>query len=191
MARRLPPRQLNFFTMKKKLVQSDMAYTQNVTDLLHFLEQYPEEILNRKPPTGGWSAMQVVHHLIMSEELSMRYVQKKMSFEGKYEITGWTEGWRSFVLWTFLKLPFKFKAPAKIGGDDGALPGYSTKAETFERWHQIRSQWHGFIQNMPEDIAQRTVYQHPRAGKIGWLHMVTFFQTHLWRHRQQILRTLQ
>lgn len=176
--------------MKKKLIQSNLNYTASVEELIRLLEQYPDEILNLTPANGGWSAIQVAHHLILSEEMSLRYVLKKMSFESKYPLTGFKEKGRSFLLWLFLILPFKFKAPPKIGGDPEALPRFSTPQETFGRWRAIRSQWTDFVQNMPEDIARRTVYKHPRSGKIGWLHMVLFFQTHLSRHRKQIIKTL-
>ncbi len=176
--------------MKKKLVQSDNNYTAAVEDLLKNLDQYDDERLNQKPPDGGWSPMQVMHHLILSEEMSLRYVEKKMSFESAYPVTGFKETWRSFLLWAFLTLPFKWKAPEKIGGDPEVLPAFSSKQKTFERWRAIRSAWAQLIQNMPDDLARRTVYKHPRAGKIGWTHMVSFFGTHLSRHRKQIMKAL-
>lgn len=176
--------------MKKKLTEADHGYRRQIDALMRETSGYSNEALNRKPAAGGWSAIQVMHHLILSEEMSLRYVHKKMSFDNDYPKTGFREAWRYFLLWAFLNLPFKWKAPERIGGNPEVLPDFATHAETFERWFKIRDEWSSFFEKMSDELAVRTVYKHPRVGKIGWKHMIGFFREHFNRHHKQIRQRL-
>ena len=62
--------------MKQKILQSNTKYHAKVAALLREVSQYSEEILNRRPADGGWSALQTAWHLVLVEENSMLYVKK-------------------------------------------------------------------------------------------------------------------
>ena len=66
--------------MKPSIISRNKQYSQRLQTLLQELAAFDDEKLNRKPADGGWSAIQTMHHLILSEEFSMRYIQKKMGF---------------------------------------------------------------------------------------------------------------
>ena len=173
---------------KKKVLELNEQYETKVKKLLEDLSSYSFEQLNLKPSTGGWSVMQNLHHLILSEETSMRYIQKKLSFNPKLTNVGLAEKWRGFVVWAYLSTPFKFKAPAVVGDEN--LPDSSTLQETQEKWLAIRLDWKRFFQDMPEDLANKTVYKHIIAGKLGWAQMLGFYNVHFDRHLKQIRNTL-
>lgn len=175
--------------MKDKLLRMNQDYTNRVRTLLDEMTKYDDEILNRPAASGGWSVLQNMHHLILSEEKSMDYVRKKLSFEGTHPKVGLKEDWRYFLLMAFLSLPIKFKAPPRIGGNPEDLPAVSSLAEVREKWLTTRQKWEDFFQNMDADLATRTVFKHVRAGKLGWKHMLKFYIFHFERHRQQIYRT--
>ncbi|MEO6037984.1 MAG: DinB family protein, partial [Saprospiraceae bacterium] len=118
--------------MKTAILRKYERYDQHVRSFLDALAQYPDEQLNRKPAGGGWSAMQVLHHLLLTEELSMAYIRKKLSYNPSLEKVGLGSHWRTFLLHAFLRSPVKFKAPAMIG--DSNLPDFATLAETRARW---------------------------------------------------------
>ncbi len=48
--------------------------------LLEALAGNEQRILDRPGKDGGWSVMQILSHMMQSEELSYRYVKKKLSF---------------------------------------------------------------------------------------------------------------
>jgi len=152
-----------------------------VQALLQELAVYDNNRLNQKPADGGWSAIQTMHHLILSEEYSMSYIRKKMGFTTEFEDNNWSARMRSLLLWASLASPFKFKAPAAISTEK--LPGYATLAETRQRWEQARMDWESFF-----ELTNKLVYKHPRAGKITFMQMLWFFETHFQRHRKQIYR---
>jgi uncharacterized damage-inducible protein DinB len=173
--------------MKAEILQSNAKYGAKVDALLQHLLKIPEDALNRRPAEHGWSAAQTAWHLIMVEELSYNYVQKKLGFGGSFEKVGLGVHWRSLLLKITLNMPLKFRAPA-MSGDN--LPAYSTHAEIRERWQQNREKWTDFLAQMPEALVDKAVYKHPRAGRLGWLQMLSFFSVHFERHRWQIERAL-
>lgn len=174
--------------MKNELLRRNEQYNQLVNKLFTELEPYGDEILNRLPATGGWSALQTMHHLILTEELSLAYVKKKLSFNPGLEPAGPGARWRGFLLWLYLSTPLKFKAPKNVGGDN--LPNHSTFTDTRARWQNVRAEWTDFFTQMQENLVGMAVYKHPRAGRMGWLQMLAFFETHFDRHIKQIRRAV-
>lgn len=156
--------------------------------LLSLLQVRTDEELNHKPGPGKWSAIQVMHHLIISEELSLGYVRKKLSFQPDLKKAGFTEGIRRLVLRVYLGLPFKFKAPK--GVNDEALPSHVPFEDTVRRWDAIRSELAGFMEGVAPGLADKELYKHPLAGRLTLQGMLEFYLTHFRRHREQIIRTL-
>lgn len=157
-------------------------------ELLVLLQVRSDEELNRVPGPGQWSAIQVMHHLIISEELSLGYIRKKLSFKPALIKAGFSEKFRRLLLKIYLGLPFKFKAPK--GVDDEALPVFASFSETAKRWEAIRSDLAGFLEGVAPDLLDKELYKHPAAGKMTLNGMLDFYLAHFRRHREQILRML-
>ena len=175
--------------MKSAILTSNARYEEAVVKLLGDLSRYDDALLNRKPANGGWSAIQTMQHLIMSEEGSLLYAQKKMNAPlEELGNAGLGSAWRSFLLWASLSLPIKFRAPKFI--DTEFLPEYATFEETSARWREVRAQWRNFFETLPDAYASKTVYKHPRAGRLSWVGVVRFFSTHTSRHRKQIAKAI-
>jgi len=174
--------------MKKNILKQNAAYQRQVESLLHDLSPHSDAALNKRPPNGGWSVVQVIHHLIISEEQSLRYAQKKLSFNPKLNNAGLMEWLRARTLWFYLNVPIKFNAPPMVGDEN--LPAFVTAADTKARWLNIRKEWADYLEQMPPAIAGKAVYRHPIAGRLSWLGMFTFFRTHFDRHLKQIRRNL-
>ena len=176
--------------MKEKILAANAAYEKKVIHLLEQISQLPEVVLNEKPADGGWSAFQIMHHLMLSEELSLAYVRKKLSFTSEFSRIGWRESLRSLMVQVYLYIPLKLKAPAIVGGNPEVLPDKSDIKTVTADWINVRAQWADFLDKMPENLADKSVYKHILAGKIGWLHMILFFNAHFTRHLRQLRRIL-
>ncbi|MEZ4917634.1 MAG: DinB family protein [Saprospiraceae bacterium] len=174
--------------MQNKIVSRYERYSGEVNTLLETLSAYTNEQVN-KQPGAGWSAIQTIHHLILSEELSFQYVQKKLGFDPKLEKAGLKHEWNRFLLFFYLNVPIKFKAPLMVG--DTSLPEYVSLDDTKIRWKKIQSNWHQFLSSMPNELKDKAVYRHPIAGRMSWTGMLVFFSTHFKRHKKQILAALQ
>ncbi len=161
---------------------------QRLETLLEELSGYDNDTLNRKPADGGWSALQVMHHLMLAEEGSIRYVRKKLSFDPDLKDAGLGSSWRATVLNFYFLLPFKFKAPP--GVDDAALPEKSDFEEVAKRWRKNREELREYLQGLPQELFRKSIYRHPFAGRMSLEGMAAFFDGHFARHHKQIKRTL-
>ncbi|MEI6408358.1 MAG: DinB family protein [Bacteroidota bacterium] len=174
--------------MRDQITKTYKAYCNQVHQLLSELESVPDALLNQNPVKGGWTAIQTMHHLIMSEEQSLVYVRKKMSFNPVFERAGIGSYMRSFALWLMLTSPIKFRAPKFIA--EAYLPANESLANTRKRWEAIQQEWLHFFAELPTELLPKTVYKHPRAGRQTFRQMVWFFRWHFKRHRKQIMRAI-
>ncbi|NJO87222.1 MAG: hypothetical protein HC821_04295 [Lewinella sp.] len=83
----------------------------DLADLGAALSQYDHLVLNRPAPGGGWSAMQCLQHLRLSEKGSQLYIQKKLSFDPQLPPrAGWTPCGEFCCLLTSI-CPLSFQHP--------------------------------------------------------------------------------
>ena len=175
--------------MKSRIIRAYSSHMEQVQRLLASLEGVDDVILNKKPAPGSWSALQTMHHLLMSESGALLYCKKKMSFDPVFEKPAIDSHFRSFALWLMLYSPIKFKAPKVIATEN--LPEQSTFAEVRALWEQTLINWHSFLSELPDDLSNKAVFKHPRAGRISWLQTIGFFKWHTARHTKQIHRAIQ
>ncbi|MEO1515220.1 MAG: DinB family protein [Bacteroidota bacterium] len=156
--------------------------------LLEELKVYSDDQLNRKPSPEQWSVIQVMHHLMLSESLSLKYINKKLSFNPTLKKAGIKARMRLLLLKGYMASPFKAKAPGVISGEQ--LPEFATFWDTAKRWKQQRQELRQFLSELPKDILNKEVYKHPFAGRMSIDGMLGFFQAHFNRHHKQIQRVL-
>lgn len=174
--------------MKKSTAQQLDKLDRQLDKLLAELAPFSEAQLNQQPRPGAWSALQVMHHLLLAEQLSMAYVKKKLSYNPALKNAGLAGAWRKFLLWTFVYAPFKFKAPANVS--DEKLPDHSTLQETAELWKKNRRELREYLGSLPESLFNKSIYRHPFAGLLSLSDMLLFFEWHCIRHQKQIRRTI-
>ena len=143
---------------------------------------------NAAPSLGKWSAAQIMHHLIRAEQLSLKYCQKKLSFQPKLKRAGIAADFRSALVHYCMVLPFKFEAPPGMGTEH--LPVSSRIDETFETWKLTRSDWKEFFKQLPAEYIDKEVYKHPVGGRLSWRGMLRFFGSHYHHHYPQIMKAL-
>jgi hypothetical protein len=172
-------------TSTKRLLQK---MDQDLESLIRELSQYSHEQLNRPTQDGGWSPIQVMYHLIIAEEGSLQYLRKKLSFNPELKDTGMGDRYRSLMLNFYLWAPFKFKAPAGVSGDK--LPVEADFQETAQRWKSSREELAQYLESLPEEVFNKSVYKHPFAGRMSLDAMLRFFSGHFSRHKKQIRKAL-
>ncbi|MCB0568206.1 MAG: DinB family protein [Phaeodactylibacter sp.] len=174
--------------MTPSLTQCLQKMDRDLEELLGQLSAFDNDVLNRRPADGGWSVMQVMHHLMLAEEGSLRYVKKKLSFDPKLQDAGMQSWVRQFLLRFYLGLPLKFKAPKGVGDD--VLPERSDFREAAQRWKASRKDMQDYLAGLPEGLYSKSVYRHPFAGRMSLEGMARFFDGHFERHRKQIERVV-
>jgi len=164
------------------------ALDKKLKTLLTEVKVYSEDQLNRQPKENSWSVIQVMHHLMMSENGSLKYVKKKLSFKPELKKAGVKAAFREFGLNTYLKSPFKWKAPEAISGDN--LPANETFWKTAQDWKNQRIELREFLETLPEEMLKKEVYKHPFVGRISIPGMLRFFHQHFDRHNKQIQKII-
>lgn len=153
-------------------------------DLLGRLERVDEETLNRHPGADAWSVIQVLHHVMLAEELSIAYIGKKAGSEA--EPAGPIETLRSWALRLALRSPLRFKAPPMTA----ELPERDTLPAVVRRWEEGRGRMREVLAVIPGAAVDRAIYRHPIVGMMSVDQAVRFLEDHLAHHERQIERTL-
>lgn len=160
----------------------------DLTELLKVLKDYSEKTLNKKPTEDKWSVLQIMNHLILAEGYGQNYVVKKLSFNPELKKAGFPAVWRTFLMKTYLKYPFKVNAPDAVGTE--VLPAESSFWETAKTWKNQREELRLLFENMPAENFDKEIYKHPFAGRLTLDGLLDFHIAHFARHKKQINKIL-
>jgi uncharacterized damage-inducible protein DinB len=150
--------------------------------LLHLVEGVEHGPLNRRPGPRRWSILQVLSHVIQSEELTLSYLQHKLQDPTRMPRAGLASYRRLLTLVVALRSPLRFKAP----GATGNVPESGTLAETLQRWENVRSGLAVLVATFPAELRDRAVFRHPFVGRMRLTHTLSFMKEHVEHHARQI-----
>lgn len=156
-------------------------------DLLESLFKLDDTLLNTIPKSGKWSPAQVVSHVIQAEELSFKYIEKRMrnaTLNGKPGLGDLLKA--GFVIFA-LKWPFKYKAPEMVA----EVPDYRTIQELQEQWQEVRFKMKAVLEMVLPEHLHLSLYKHPIAGPMQIGNAMKFMQEHFNRHKKQIEKVLE
>lgn len=159
---------------------------QERSNLFNELKNYSDEVINKKPSPDKWSVAEVIAHLITAEEMSLKYLSKKIQDTSKEKPEGFKHKYRWLLVQIVFNFNIKFKAPEIVE----PKMGYQSLANLETKWSDIRNQTLQLLQKLSDDEVNKTLWKHAIAGKLNLHHMVRFFGVHYNRHKKQIERTL-
>lgn len=173
--------------MNKTLLHAfDLLETQR-KELLHLVTTLSREQLHAHPQ-GKWSIAQILSHIISSEQLSVRYLNKKIAGIQEAPDSGLMEELKIIVLILSQRLPFlKFKAP-KVVSENTKL--YHTPEQLNEAWDTVRNELKETLRRFEDGQLKRKVYKHPIAGMFNIKQTLLFFREHIIHHTPQIKNLL-
>ncbi len=145
-------------------------------------------VLEKKPKKDKWSVLQILYHMMLAEEGSLKYVKKKLSYQPNLKSENILTKLRTKLLIWGLKSPFKFRAPA--GFDEKSFPSMIRLEDLDSRWMQGRMDHLKFIREMDDYLLDMEIYKHPIAGRITVEGMLKFYHAHFDRHQQQIFKAM-
>ena len=155
-------------------------------EVLTLLEGHDRARLNRPRDDGGWSVLQVLHHVITAEDGTRRYTSKKMLGGTSLPRAGMVSRLRLLALQAANASPLRFRAP----GRTAEVPTDSEPAETLARWEEVRGEWRQLLEDFPEELIDRMVFRHAMAGLMGLPDTLSFLQSHLDHHARQVRQLL-
>lgn len=151
-------------------------------EVLVRLGDHDRETLNRPRADGGWSALQILHHVIAAEEGTRRYISKKMLGGTNLPRAGSMSRLRLLALRVAHVSPFRFRAPAVVA----EVPVEVDPDELRARWDEVRKEWVELLDGFPEELLDRMVFRHGMVGLMGLPDTLDFLQSHLDHHARQV-----
>lgn len=155
-------------------------------ELVGRLSGIDEETLNRRPRDDAWSVVQVLHHVMLAEDLSVAYIERRLGEAGSGR-AGLMERLRSWALTIAMRSPFRFTAPPMAA----EVPERDSLRNVAARWEENRDRMREVFARIPAEAIDRAVYRHPVMGMMSIDHAVRFLEEHLAHHERQIDRTLE
>lgn len=154
--------------------------------LLKRIQGLSRQQLNNHPE-GKWSIAQVLSHIIASEQLSVRYLNKK--FLGIHELpdSGLVEEIKLIILIISQRLPLKFRAPGVVVENTTV---YQSPEELTKAWDKTRGEMKEILFRFKKDQLNRKVYKHPYAGMLNVKQALRFLREHIIHHTPQVIRLL-
>lgn len=161
---------------------------QNSSHLHHLINSISVENYLRQPVPNAWSIAQVANHLFLSEQLSLAYVKKKLSYPDSvppFQIKSWAG---VYIIRLVFATSWKRKAPNMINmwGDQPILAW----PELQEKWNTQRQEMITFLHSHQDKFGNHLVYRHPFAGRMTMRQMLMFFNDHLRHHTRQVKRIM-
>ena len=150
--------------------------------LEHKLTRVDEDLFSSSPVNGKWSIIQILEHIVISEEMAILYVNKKIkSPELLNSVTMKTKIY-AILMNNLLKYNFRFKAPQKV--NPSHYP--TSKVENIlHRWQQARISLEQ-LSRMSPVVLEKGIFKHPGVGYLNFSQMVDFLKSHFEHHLTQI-----
>jgi uncharacterized damage-inducible protein DinB len=139
------------------------------------------------PAPGKWSVAQIMTHLMVAEQLSLRYMKKKSLGINDVKDSGTLQE-LTFQFYNVLqRLPIKLRAPKTILDH---TPEPLSLADLKTQWENFRSELNVFLSTIKDQHIRRMIYKHAFAGRLDVIQALRFFIAHIHHHRPQIDRIM-
>ena len=173
--------------MNKSLLQSFHALELQKENVLGVVSVLSPESFSRSPHPGKWSVAEILTHLIVSEQLSLGYMRKKVAVIKELPNSGISSVLRMLVLKISQRIPLKYKAPGII---ISKTPQPMSLEEVKTTWAHLREELKTLLQSIEEEDQKKLIFKHPLAGKFNAHQAVIFMKEHTHHHLPQIYRLI-
>lgn len=151
------------------------------SELLDLLGRWPEEYLLFRPADGGWSAVQVVDHLVRTEVEIVAAARRGLAQPHRIGARDRAGTW-------FLQRVFesdrKVKAPGKV---TAIMPADAPSlSECAQRWEQARRELAALEACVNTAVARQGIFRHPVGGWMTLDGVRDFFAVHIHHHGFQL-----
>lgn len=134
---------------------------------------------------GQWSVAQILTHILVSEQLALKYMSKKSLGIDQLADSGLLQRLKLFGLKISQRLPIKYRAPKTIVEK---TPPAFTHDELQLQWTILRNDLKKFLDSLDHKHAQRLIFKHPIAGMLDASQGIAFLREHIIHHKPQIAR---
>lgn len=141
-------------------------------------------VLATRPPSGGWSVLEILEHLVLVEV----YVLGDLADAGRRPAGRRTL--KSRVLYRVVFFVLRFGIPVRAPSRKMVPTGTPTLDDVRRRWDESHASLRAFVAGLDDQGMERAVFRHPVSGPLTPAEAVRLMDVHLDRHVGQIHRTL-
>jgi len=153
------------------------------SELLYEFSGWTPSRLAYRPDDGGWSALQMLDHLIRTEREILLVVYRN---EGSFHRFGITDRLRTRLLIALFRTDRKVKVPSSASV---VLPGNGLGLSVLTaEWAEVRERLAQNIERLLESYSGSAVFRHPVAGWMDMHAVLEFLSVHLVHHGYQLKR---
>jgi hypothetical protein len=155
---------------------------------MQIIASLPDHLYHKQPMPGSWSVAQAANHIFLSEQFSLSYLKKKLSYPDTltpFQLKSWGS---VLILKLALITSYKAKAPKIINMWD--QQPILSPGELDVKWNLLRTELFAFIEKHQPAFGSHLVYKHPFAGRLTMYQMLMFLNDHMAHHIRQI-KTIQ
>jgi hypothetical protein len=152
--------------------------------VLSELRGWPEGSLGKKPESGGWSALDVIEHLVLTERTIVETMRRNIGRPRRVRISDWL---KNGIVISLMLLPARVRVPA--GARQVVPTGETSDLSTLEnQWNTARRDLAAFLEAAGEGDLTGGVVRHPAGGWTTIEGALWFLRSHLRHHRYQLSR---
>ena len=173
--------------MLPQLRQSFDRLERTRRELFDRLSRLSRDQLTHQPGENQWSILQVMEHLILSEEQTCHVVTRQLANPRLSAGGNWHLPFRLLVMRLVLRSKLRFKVPHQSVLPSGGL-GYDALTK---RWEAARQRMATVLKRFDEQLLARPVMRHAVFGSLPIEAVLQFMQEHFNHHLHQIRRIQQ
>ena len=168
--------------MDKKISKQFDQIEESKRQLLHILKGVDSAKLKAKSNSDSWSILQVVSHLIKIEEGTVRYLNKKLSFDFQFKRVTLMSSLKFKLLNFSLQLPIKLKTSKILEETTNKI----ALEDAITKWDDVRTEMKSIFEKLSNEQLNASFFKNIAAGRISIYQQMSFIQIHLRRHIKQI-----
>ncbi len=172
---------------KEEVYKLHRSLERKRAELWKLVDASSKAILEKSPAPSKWNTLQILHHVQKSEEATLQYIVKKLSYspEGLPAATYLSHLkvlLLRFVLWS----PIKFKAPKGLD----QVPANPDIEGLKQSWQLNFDEFSALIERLSEKELRYQLFKHPIIGRVDMKDTLKFMISHFDHHERQIKRLI-
>ena len=152
--------------------------------LLAELDALPRSVLDARPPSGGWSVLEVVEHLVLAEESVLANMDRPELLRPRRTSLRSRLGYAAII--GVLSSPLRVQVPTTAMRPEGTR----SFEELRTAWEESHRALRRHVTAVEEGRISGAVFAHPVSGPLTTRQALRMMRVHMNRHTRQIRRIL-
>ncbi len=151
--------------------------------MLAVVEAWPQDWLDYAPKPQGWSTLQLLTHLVLTERAVRLSCERNLTEQMSPTSA---ERWRAELLLLAFRFPIRVRIPGAVAFLEPVAP--PPLRELIEEWDLERRSLLDLLRSQGNRCRYWIAMQHPATGALSLETAMRFLAVHIWHHEYQLVR---